>query len=72
MIIEDRGVPVARLEPIALAEDPEGRVARLQRQGAVRAPLAALPHGWTTARPPRLLKGRSASGLVIEERTGSR
>ena len=72
VIIEDRGLPIARLEPIALADDPEGRIARLQRQGAVRAPLAALPPGWATARPPRLLKGRNASHLVIEERAGSR
>jgi prevent-host-death family protein len=35
IIIEDRGVPVARLEPVAPLEgDDEGRLARLERREA--------------------------------------
>ena len=69
VIIEDRGVPVARLEPVILADDADGRVARLQRQGVVRAPSGVLSPTWLKARPPRLLKGRT---IVLEERAASR
>ncbi len=72
IVIEDRGVPVARLEPIAGRLDPEGRVARLERQGLVTPPRRALPKGWLDARPPRLLKGRRASDVVLDERREGR
>ncbi len=72
VVIEDRGVPVARLEPVVLDGDADGRLARLQRQGAVRAPLVTLSAAWLKTRPPRLLKGRKASAIVLEERSASR
>lgn len=72
VIIEDRGVPVARLEPIAGGADPDGRLARLERQGLIRPPLRALPAAWLKARPPRLLKGRNASDIVLAERSEGR
>lgn len=68
VVIEDRGVPVARLEPIAGELDPEGRLARLERQGLIRSPARALPDRWLKTRPPRLLKGRSASEIILAER----
>ena len=71
-MIEDRGVPVARLEPVSGRPDAEGRLARLERQGFVRPPRRALPKGWLDARPPQLLKGRRASDIVLEERRESR
>ena len=72
IVIEDRGVPVARLEPIAGRLDPEGRVARLERQGLLRSPRRALPKNWLESRPPRLLKNRRASDIVLEERREGR
>jgi prevent-host-death family protein len=39
VLITDRGRPVARLQPVASAEDPgpdEGRLARLERAGIIR------------------------------------
>jgi|SRR5687767_4934438 len=72
IVIEDRGVPVARLEPIAERLDPDGRLARLERQGFVRAPRRPLPKRWLESRPPRLLKGRRASDIVLEERRDGR
>jgi prevent-host-death family protein len=72
IVIEDRGVPVARLEPIAERLDPDGRLARLERQGFVRAPRRPLPKRWLESRPPRLLKGRRASDVVLEERRDGR
>jgi prevent-host-death family protein len=72
VIIEDRGVPVARLEPIVAGADPVGRRERLVRQGLIRPPVRALPAGWLKARPPRLLKGRNASDIVLAERSEGR
>src|SRR5688572_4945263 len=72
IVIEDRGVPVARLEPIADRLDPEGRLSRLERQGLVTPPRRALPKSWLQTRPPRLLKGRRASDIVLEERREGR
>ncbi len=70
--IEDRGVPVARLEPVVTSLDPDGRAARLERQGLLRPPSAALAPSLLATRPPRALDGRKASDLVIEERRQGR
>lgn len=72
VIIEDRGVPVARLEPIVGGANPDGRLARLERQGLIRSPVRALPAAWLKARPPRLLEGRNASDIVLAERSEGR
>ena len=72
IVIEDRGVPVARLEPISARLDPDGRVARLERQGLVRPGRCKLPKAWLESRPPRLLKGRRASDVLLEERSDGR
>ena len=72
IVIEDRGVPVARLEPVAAGSDPEGRLARLVRQGLVRTPSRALSAAWLKTSPPRLLQGRSASDIILTERSEGR
>ena len=72
VVIEDRGVPIARLEPIIGSGDSEGRGARLERQGLVRPPARALSDAWLDRRPPRLLKGRRGSEIVIAERREGR
>lgn len=73
VIIEDRGVPVARLEPVTGAGvDPEGRLARLERQGLLRRPAKVPPKKLFATRPPRPLEGRKGSDAVIDERRGGR
>jgi len=72
VIIEDRGVPVARLERVAIDPDPRGRVARLERQGVLRRAEAALDRSLLRARPPRSTGGRRASDVLIEERRSGR
>ena len=42
IVIEDRGVPVARLEALSGAA-PEGRLARLEREGIISRPVGPLP-----------------------------
>ena len=70
--IEDRGVPVARLEPVTASLDPDGRAARLERQGLLRRPSAALSPALLNSRPPRPRDGRKASDIVIDERRHDR
>jgi prevent-host-death family protein len=73
VVIEDRGVPVARMESITAAGlDPEGRVARLERQGLLRRPAKAAPKRLFATRPPGTRKGRKASDIVLEERREGR
>ena len=70
VVIEDRGIPVARLEPVAGTR--EGRGARLARQGLVRPPRKTLPEAFLRTSPPRPPKGRRASAIVLDERSESR
>jgi prevent-host-death family protein len=74
VIIEDRGVPVAQLNPVA-ARTPgadHDRVARLVRQGILRPPISISPGKLRDAAPPKSRRRVSLSRLVIEERRKSR
>jgi prevent-host-death family protein len=74
IIIEDRGVPVARLESVAAPgrRDVEGRAARLQRQGVLRPPLSSTPKRVLTTPPPTPSGGAILSDAVIAERRDGR
>jgi prevent-host-death family protein len=74
IIIEDRGVPVARLESVAATgrRDVEGRAARLQRQGVLRPPLSSTPKRFLTTMPPTPKGGATLSDAVIAERRNGR
>lgn len=72
VVIEDRGVPVARLEGLTSGPDPEGRVERLARDGVVTRPAAPLPAAFFKTPLPRVRRGRSASEILIDERHDSR
>jgi len=74
-IIEDRGVPVARLESVAapgLRSAVEGRAARLVRQGVLRPALSAAPKRLLTTAPPTPKRGAALSDAVIAERRDGR
>lgn len=72
VLIVDRGIPVARLESAIRVEgDAGGRLARLQRAGAVQAATGPTARDVLVSDPPAA-RG-SASGvqaLVDERRTG--
>jgi prevent-host-death family protein len=74
VIIEDRGVPVARLESVAGDERgrSEGRLARLERQGLARRPSTRTPSQVLAASPPRVRRGRTLSAALLAERAESR
>jgi prevent-host-death family protein len=73
VLIMDRGTPVARLESaIRASPDAEGRIARLERAGAIRAALQPPVAKLLTTRPPSLRDSTSAVSVLIEERREGR
>lgn len=68
VIIEDRGVPVARLEPVHEANDDDGRMARLERAGLARRPAGALRASILKSAPPRPARAARLSRAVLAER----
>jgi prevent-host-death family protein len=73
VLIMDRGTPVARLESaISASPDAEGRIARLERAGAVRAASKPPATELLSASPPSLRASASAVAVLLEERRGGR
>ncbi len=73
VLIVDRGIPVARLESAAgSSDDVGGRLARLQRIGAVRTGMKEPPAELVSRRPPRPRRGASAVRALLDERRGGR
>src|SRR2546425_10719593 len=73
VLIVDRGTPVARLESaVSAAPDAEGRIARLERAGAVRAARKAPAIELLSTKPPSPRLGASAVAAPLEERRGGR
>jgi antitoxin (DNA-binding transcriptional repressor) of toxin-antitoxin stability system len=74
VLIVDRGRPVARLEAVTSgqAQDHDGRLSRLIRDGTVRQGRTPASRALFTCEPPRPKKGASAVAALIEERRDSR
>jgi prevent-host-death family protein len=74
IVIEDRGVPVARLEPVNLpgGKAAEGRAARLIRQGVLKQAAAAAPRRVLATDPPAPNGPSVLSRTLIDERRSGR
>jgi prevent-host-death family protein len=72
IVIVDRGVPVARMEPIGAYPDQTGRLRRLERAGLVRVGTATHPLDLLREPPPSLPAGVSAVEVLLEERRTGR
>jgi prevent-host-death family protein len=73
IVIVDRGVPVARLEPMSgQRDDHDGRLARLERTGVLAVARAEPPVTLLRERPPRPEQGASAVAALLAERSGGR
>lgn len=73
ILILDRGRPVARLESVlGDGDDPEGKLARLERQGLLRRGSAPLPREILKTKPPRASEGTSALEVLLAERRDGR
>ena len=73
VVIEDRGVPVARLEPVVApgGKAADGRAARLVRQGVVRPATAPPPRRvLSAAAPVPAGRMRLTDALIDERRSG--
>ncbi len=70
ILILDRGRPVARLKSVQWGDDddPEGRLARLERQGLLRRASAPPPGDILTEAPPRPSEGASVLEALLAER----
>jgi prevent-host-death family protein len=67
ILITDRGVPVARLEPALVSGDDDGRLARLERAGVIHRGTGDFTEFLQRA-PVETIDGRGIVDLVIEER----
>ena len=72
VLILDRGVPVARLEPVAAFPDPTGRLRRLERGGVIRVGDAPPPLDLLRTPAPPLAPGSSAVQALLAERRSGR
>lgn len=72
IVIEDRGVPVARIEPLAGSADAEGRAARLVRAGLARPPGETDADSVLRGKPLRLRGRAELSAQLVEERRAGR
>ncbi len=69
IVITDRGIPVAVLEPATRLMDPEERLAKLERGGIVRRPKGGRSIRELLDTPPaKLLAEVDVVAMVIEER----
>jgi prevent-host-death family protein len=68
VLILDRGVPVARLEPVSAYADSSGRLSRLERAGVLKIGTGPLPLDLLRSPAPTLAPGTSTVQLLVRER----
>lgn len=72
IVITERGIPVARLEPVVSHPDQTGRLQRLERAGVMRRGVAPPPIELLRKPGPRLAPGISVVKAVLDERRSGR
>jgi prevent-host-death family protein len=72
ILITDRGVPVARLDPVGTSVDPTGRMERLARAGLLRPGKGPLAPRLLEAPQEQAPPGVSLVAMVLEERRSGR
>jgi prevent-host-death family protein len=74
IVITDRGRPVARLVSAVTgaAQDPDGRLARLERRGGLRRATAAPPRALILRRLPKVRRPAGVVDTLLEERREGR
>lgn len=68
VLILDRGVPVARLEPVVGDTDVAGRISRLERAGVLKRGKGKIPLEMILRPGPPLPQGVSAVEALLDER----
>jgi prevent-host-death family protein len=75
ILITDRSVPIARLEPVGGSDAPgpdEGRLARLERAGVIRRARRAHLDDIARVPPPAAEAGADILNVLLAERRGGR
>lgn len=74
IVITDRGRPVARLVSALsdAVEDPDGRLARLERRGGLRRAAAPPPRAMILGKLPRMKKPAGVLEALLDERRQGR
>ena len=74
IVITDRGRPVARLVSALTdaAEDPKGRLARLERRGGLRRATAPPPRALILRQLPKAKKPSGVLDALLDERREGR
>jgi prevent-host-death family protein len=72
ILILDRGVPVARLEPVSAFPDSTGRLRRLERAGVIKVGEAPPPLDLLRTPAPTLAPGASSVQVLLRERRSGR
>ena len=70
ILVLDRGRPVARLESATTDPDTDGRLARLERMGAVLRASVVRPEEVLRLKPPAARSGNALEALLAERREG--
>jgi prevent-host-death family protein len=68
VLITDRGIAVAQIEPVAPHRDQTDRVRRLERAGIIRRGTAPPPLDLIREVPPPVSPGASVLDALLEER----
>ena len=68
IVVTDRGVPVAVIEPVSGRVDVDDRLARLERAGIIKRGKAAPPLDLIHTPGPKVREGLSLVDAVLEER----
>ena len=72
ILVTDRGIAVARIEPVTSHPDQTDRLQRLERAGIVRRGTKPPPVDRLRRPGPKLRKGASAVDVLLEERRSGR
>ena len=68
ILVTDRGIAVAVIEPVTSQIDLDDRLARLERAGLVRRGTGRIPREILESPGPRLPAGLDLVSFVLEER----
>ena len=68
IVVTDRGIPVAVIEPVTGRIDVEDRLARLERLGLIKRGKGEVPLELLRSPGPRLPDGVSLVDYLLEER----
>jgi prevent-host-death family protein len=68
IVVTDRGIPVAVIEPVTGRIDVEDRLARLERAGLVKRAKGELTEEFLRTTGPTLPDGVSLVDYILEER----